>query len=214
MPHDKLTGWKGDFWKRLDPPNDPIHDLARRDAGDVRAGQNRQYSNPGIAMWPTPSPRRLEDGRRKTSARCCGTASCGPSACPTTEWSVGYGKTFTVDGLPLVGVVGRRRLHGRAAARVGRLMLRGGDWEGERLLSGRRSGDHARRRHARQRRDGLVDQHRGPCPELPRTRSGRGAGRAGLARRAEPEADRRPQRDRLRRRGQPIAPPIDSSSPH
>ena len=24
LPHDKLTGWKGDFWKRLDPPNDPF----------------------------------------------------------------------------------------------------------------------------------------------------------------------------------------------
>jgi Beta-lactamase len=24
LPHEKLTGWKGDFWKRLDPPNDPF----------------------------------------------------------------------------------------------------------------------------------------------------------------------------------------------
>ena len=23
-PHEELTGWKGDFWKRLDPPNDPF----------------------------------------------------------------------------------------------------------------------------------------------------------------------------------------------
>src|SRR5947207_1013370 len=24
LPHDKLTGWKGDFWKRLSPPDDPF----------------------------------------------------------------------------------------------------------------------------------------------------------------------------------------------
>ena len=24
LPHEKLTGWKGDFWKRLPPPNDPF----------------------------------------------------------------------------------------------------------------------------------------------------------------------------------------------
>ena len=24
LPHDKLTGWQGDFWKRLDPPRDPF----------------------------------------------------------------------------------------------------------------------------------------------------------------------------------------------
>src|SRR5207248_2559607 len=23
-PHEKLTGWKGDFWKRLNVPNDPF----------------------------------------------------------------------------------------------------------------------------------------------------------------------------------------------
>jgi CubicO group peptidase (beta-lactamase class C family) len=24
LPHDRLTGWKGDFWKRLPPPHDPF----------------------------------------------------------------------------------------------------------------------------------------------------------------------------------------------
>ena len=24
LPHDRLTGWKGDFWKRLPPPRDPF----------------------------------------------------------------------------------------------------------------------------------------------------------------------------------------------
>ena len=24
QPHEALVGWKGDFWKRLNPPNDPF----------------------------------------------------------------------------------------------------------------------------------------------------------------------------------------------
>ena len=31
LPHDKLTGWKGDFWKRLDPPSGkPAHRVQDR----------------------------------------------------------------------------------------------------------------------------------------------------------------------------------------
>jgi CubicO group peptidase (beta-lactamase class C family) len=58
-----------------------------------------------------------------------------PIGTPDAEWSVGYGRTFTVDGLPLVPSWGGGNYTARAAARIGRLMLRGGDWDGQRLLS-------------------------------------------------------------------------------
>jgi CubicO group peptidase (beta-lactamase class C family) len=50
LPHEKLTGWKGDFWKRLAPPRDPF--TLARDAAPVlfEPGEEMQYSNPGIAM--------------------------------------------------------------------------------------------------------------------------------------------------------------------
>ncbi len=51
------------------------------------------------------------------------------------EWSVGYGKTFTVDGLPLVAGWGGGSYTARAMARIGRLLLRQGDWDGKRILS-------------------------------------------------------------------------------
>jgi hypothetical protein len=40
-----LTGWKGDFWKRLDPPNDPF--TIARDQTPVLfdPGAKLQYSN-------------------------------------------------------------------------------------------------------------------------------------------------------------------------
>ncbi len=58
-----------------------------------------------------------------------------PIGIQDTEWSAGYGKTSTVDGLPLVASWGGATFTARAAARVGRLMLRGGDWDGKRILS-------------------------------------------------------------------------------
>lgn len=50
VPHQKLTGWKGDFWKRLKVPNDPF--TLSRDKARVLfdPGTKFQYSNPGIAM--------------------------------------------------------------------------------------------------------------------------------------------------------------------
>src|SRR5213593_1433365 len=46
QPHEQLTGWKGDFWKRLDPPRDPF--TLARDAAPVifAPGEKLQYSNP------------------------------------------------------------------------------------------------------------------------------------------------------------------------
>ena len=50
LPHDRLTGWKGDFWKRLPPPHDPFT-LARDRAPVLDVpGTRERYSNPGMAM--------------------------------------------------------------------------------------------------------------------------------------------------------------------
>jgi CubicO group peptidase (beta-lactamase class C family) len=51
------------------------------------------------------------------------------------EWSCGYGETFTVAGLPLVGSWGGGSFTPRGLARIGRLLLRQGDWDGTRILS-------------------------------------------------------------------------------
>ena len=50
LPHDRLTGWKGDFWKRLPPPHDPF--TLARDLAPVLdiPGTKERYSNPGMAM--------------------------------------------------------------------------------------------------------------------------------------------------------------------
>jgi CubicO group peptidase (beta-lactamase class C family) len=58
-----------------------------------------------------------------------------PIGVPDAEWSIGYGATHEVDGLPLVASWGGGSYTARAVARVGRLLLREGDWDGTRLLS-------------------------------------------------------------------------------
>jgi CubicO group peptidase (beta-lactamase class C family) len=135
LPHDKLPGWKGDFWKRLNPPNDPF--TIARDQTPVlfEPGTKLQYSNPGIAMLGYAVTAALKDAPRKDIRTLLKDRVMRPIGVADTEWSVGYGKTFMVDGLPLVGGWGGGNYTARCMARIGRLLLREGDWDGKQILS-------------------------------------------------------------------------------
>ncbi len=141
-PHHRLTGWKGDFWKRRPVPRDPF--TLARDAAPLLfpPGTDFQYSNPGIAMlsygtaaalaarFPDRPPAETANLRTLLRERVF-----RPIGIADGEWSCGYGKVFEVDGLPLVAAWGGGNFTARALARVGRLMLREGDWDGRRILS-------------------------------------------------------------------------------
>ena len=58
-----------------------------------------------------------------------------PLGVPDAQWSVGYGTVTTVDGLPLVATWGGGSYSPDAVARVGRLLLHRGTWEGRELLA-------------------------------------------------------------------------------
>ncbi|MDH4238272.1 MAG: beta-lactamase family protein [Phycisphaerae bacterium] len=135
LPHEKLTGWKGDFWKRPSPPRDPF--TLARDAAPVlfEPGTKIQYSNPGIAMLSYCVTASLRKAPYKDIRTLLRERIMRPIGVGDEEWSVGYGRTYAVDGLPLVGSWGGGGYTARAVARVGRLMLREGDWEGRRLIS-------------------------------------------------------------------------------
>jgi CubicO group peptidase (beta-lactamase class C family) len=135
LPHEQLDGWKGDFWKGLPPPNDPFS--ISRDLVPVLdpPGTQARYSNPGVAMLSycvTSSLRGPNAADIRTLLR---TRVMEPMGIAADEWTIGYGTTFNVDGLPLVASWGGGNYSPNATARVGRLMLRNGDWNGERLLS-------------------------------------------------------------------------------
>jgi CubicO group peptidase (beta-lactamase class C family) len=135
VPHEKLPGWKGEFWKRLAPPRDPFT-LSRDQAPALfEPGAKMSYSNPGIAMLTWAVTASLRGGPHKDVRTLLRERVMRPVGVPDREWSIGYGQTFTVAGLPLVPSWGGGSYTARAAARVGRLLLRGGDWDGKRLLS-------------------------------------------------------------------------------
>jgi CubicO group peptidase (beta-lactamase class C family) len=135
LPHEKLIGWKGDFWKRLDPPRDAFS--ISRDAAPVlfEPGEKIQYSNPGMAMLTYCVTAALRAAPHKDVRTLLRERVMQPIGVADSDWSIGYGKTYTVDGLPLVGSWGGGGYTARAAARVGRLMLRKGDWEGRQLIN-------------------------------------------------------------------------------
>jgi hypothetical protein len=134
-PHDQLTGWKGDFWKRLAVPNDPFT-VSRDKAPFLFApGGRESYSNPGIAMLTYCVTASLRSAPVKDVRTLLRDRVMRPLGVPDAEWNCGYGQTFTVDGLPLVPSWGGGNYSPDAAARLARLLVRKGDWQGQRLLS-------------------------------------------------------------------------------
>lgn len=134
VPHEKLPGWKGEFWKRLAPPTDPY--TLSRDRAPVLfdPGTKFHYSNPGIAMLSYAVTAALKDAPQKDLRALLRDRVMRPIGVPDDEWSVGYGKPVTVDGLPVVASWGGGSYTARAVARVARLMLREGDWQGKQLV--------------------------------------------------------------------------------
>ena len=200
LPHDRLTGWKGDFWKRLPPPDDPFS-LARDRAPVLDVpGAKERYSNPGMAMLGyclTASLRGTDDADLRSLLK---RRIMGPLGVPDAEWSVGYGTVTTVDGLPLVATWGGGSYSPDAVARIGRLLLNRGSWEGRELLNPTVVEDGAQaRRDAGPFGAGLVGERRiGRVSAL--EVGPRGCVRGGRCRPSiphggpQPGPDRRPQR--------------------
>ncbi len=128
-------GWRQTFWERQDPPNDPFSISRDRPRVLFEPGTQIHYSNAGIAMLSYAITTVLKDAPEKDLRTMLRDRVMRPIGVPDEAWSVGYGQTFTVDGLPLVAPWGGGGYTARAAARVGRLMLRKGNWEGIQLIS-------------------------------------------------------------------------------
>ncbi len=134
LPHARLTGWKGDFWKRLPPPDDAF--TIARDRAPVLdpPGTRERYSNPGMAMLGyclAASLRGTDDPDLRSLLAHRVMRNLGA---PDGQWSTGYGGITVVDGLPLVATWGGGAYSPDAVARVGRLLLHHGTWEGRELI--------------------------------------------------------------------------------
>ncbi|MBI4663955.1 MAG: serine hydrolase [Verrucomicrobia bacterium] len=133
--HEDQPGWMGDFWKRLDPPRDPFT-IARDETPLLfEPGEKLQYSNPGIGMLTYCVAAALDESSPRDICTLLRDRVFRPIGIADAEWSAGYGKTFRVEGLPLVGAWGGAAFTARATARVGRLVLHHGNWNGRQILS-------------------------------------------------------------------------------
>ena len=135
LPHERLTGWKGDFWKRLAPPRDPYTLAASVAPVLSKPGTQERYSNPGMGMLAYCLASCLKGTTDPDLRSLLKHKLMDPLGVPGSEWSVGYGKTTVVDGLPVVATWGGGAYSPGAVARVGRLLLHGGKWEGRPLIS-------------------------------------------------------------------------------
>ncbi len=137
VSHDALQGWKGEFWKGRS--TESLHNsftISRDEAPVIfTPGTKYHYSNPGMALLSYATTAALRNSPHKDVRTLLRERVMRPIGVPDSAWSIGYGKTFDVEGLPIVANWGGGGFTARAVASVGRLMLHRGEWDGVQLIS-------------------------------------------------------------------------------
>jgi CubicO group peptidase (beta-lactamase class C family) len=97
-------------------------------------GTDYLYSNPGMAMLSYAVTAAIIDAEFEDIRTLLCEKVMNPIGIKDNEWSIGYGQTYNLKGLPLVANWGGGSFTARAVARIGRLMLHKGNWDGKQLL--------------------------------------------------------------------------------
>lgn len=129
--HMDLPGWKGQFWKQQPNPF-----IVARDSAKVRSrpGTQFQYSNPGIGMLSYAVTASLKNTPYREIRTYLKDRIYDAIGIQKDDYNIGYGKTFEVDSLHLVPSWGGGSFTADAVARIGRLLLREGNWQGNQIL--------------------------------------------------------------------------------
>jgi len=129
---ENLPGWKGAFWRRERNP----FLIARDEAPAIfPAGSRYDYSNTGIAMLGYAVASSLKGSAQEETLSLLRERIMRPLGISDEEWEIGYGCEYEADGVKLHAGWGGGSGTARAIARVGRLMLHRGAWEGEQLIN-------------------------------------------------------------------------------
>jgi CubicO group peptidase (beta-lactamase class C family) len=131
IPNKKIQGWKGDFWRQEPDPFTISRDIA---PVIFTPGTQYEYSNTGMAMLAYAVTASIKNQPQKDIRTLLRERIMKPIEINDEEWSIGYEKTFKIDGLNLVANWGGGEFTSRAVAKVGRLMMRKGNWEGKQLV--------------------------------------------------------------------------------
>jgi len=129
--HMDIPGWKSKFWRK-----DPDPFTISRDQAPVlfTPGTANAYSNPGMAMLSYAITASYWGTQYKNVRTLLHERVYKPIGINDDEWMIGYGNTYYVDGLELVANWGGGSFLPRGVARIGRLMLHRGNWQGKQLI--------------------------------------------------------------------------------
>ncbi|HVW60426.1 MAG TPA: serine hydrolase domain-containing protein, partial [Puia sp.] len=97
--HMDIPGWKGSFWRK-----DPDPFTVSRDQAPVlfQPGTDEAYSNPGMAMLAYAVTASYQGTQYKNIRTLLSDRIYKPIGIKDNEYSIGYGKTYPVNGLELV----------------------------------------------------------------------------------------------------------------
>ncbi len=127
LPHEKLSGWKGDFWRRKPDP----FSLALRAPVLFEPGTRAHYSNPGMATLAYAVTASLKGAPQSDIRAVLKERVMGRLGVADEAWSIGYGQAYEVDGLKLYATWGGGAFTARATARIGQMMMHEGSFEGK-----------------------------------------------------------------------------------
>jgi CubicO group peptidase (beta-lactamase class C family) len=133
LPHDKLPGWKGDFWKRQP---DPISIALDQAPVVFEPGTKYLYSNPGMGALSYAITASLRGTAAPDVRSALARRVLEPIGVDEHEWRISYGEVYEPDGMRIYANWGGANFTARAAARVGQLMLQQGRWAGRPLFRG------------------------------------------------------------------------------
>ena len=128
---DGSAQWMEDFWDRIP---DPFSIAINQAPVIFSPGSNFAYSNPGIAALDYALTASIKGTAQSDIRTILQKRIMEPIGIPASEWTIGYGTTYSLDGLKLQATWGGATYTARAAAKVGRLVLRKGNWEGQQLV--------------------------------------------------------------------------------
>lgn len=130
--HMDLPGWKGHFWKQDKNP----FEMARDSAPVLFVpGTQFHYSNPGIGLLNYVVMAGIKESGYADIREYLRERVFEPIGIKESEYSTGYNKTFLTDGYQVVPGWGGGSFSAQAVARIGRLMLNNGTWEGKQIIS-------------------------------------------------------------------------------
>jgi CubicO group peptidase (beta-lactamase class C family) len=130
-PHMDLQGWKGQFWRQEPDPFSVSRDKTKV---MFTPGTHFNYSNPGIGMLTYAVTSSLKGTQYSDVRQLLRQRIFEPLGISESEYSIGYDRTFKIGDLALVPSWGGGLFSANAVARIGRLLLKKGHWQGAQIV--------------------------------------------------------------------------------